>query len=61
LDKAIRNIAAVREAVGDQVDLLIEAHGRFDVPTGIKIAQEIAPFKPMFRKCLKRWRSVISR
>jgi len=48
LDKAIRNIAAVREAVGDQVDLLIEAHGRFDVPTGIKIAQEIAPFKPMF-------------
>ena len=48
LDKAIRCIAAVREAVGDSVDLLIEAHGRFDVPTGIKIAQEVAPFKPMF-------------
>ena len=48
LDRAIRCIAAVREAVGPSVDLLIEAHGRFDVPTGIKIAQEVAPFKPMF-------------
>ncbi len=48
LDKAIRCIAFVREAVGEGVDLLIEAHGRFDVPTAIKIAQEIAPFKPMW-------------
>ena len=48
LDKALRCIGAVRDAVGDQVDLLIEAHGRFDVPTGIKIAQEVAQFKPMF-------------
>lgn len=48
LNRALRCIAAVREAVGDSVDLLIEAHGRFDVPTGIRIAQEIAPFKPMF-------------
>lgn len=48
LDKALKCISAVREAVGPDVDLLIEAHGRFDVPTGIKIAQEVAPFKPMF-------------
>ena len=48
LDKALRNIAAVREAVGDSVDLLIEGHGRFDVPTGIKIAKELEQFKPMF-------------
>ncbi len=48
LDKAMRNIAAVREAVGDNVDLLIEGHGRFDVPTGIKIAKEIEQFHPMF-------------
>jgi galactonate dehydratase len=47
LDKALRCIAAVREAVGNEVDLLIEAHGRFDVPTGIKIAQEVAQFHPM--------------
>ena len=48
LKKAICCIAAVREAVGDEVDLLIEGHGRFNVPAGIRIAQEIAPYKPMF-------------
>jgi len=48
LDKALRNIAAVREAVGNQVDLLIEGHGRFDVATGIKISKELEQFKPMF-------------
>lgn len=48
LDKALRCVAAVREAAGPQVDLLIEGHGRFDVPTGIKIAKELEPFRPMF-------------
>ena len=48
LDKALRNVAAVREAVGNSVDLLIEGHGRFDVPTGVKIAKELEQFKPMF-------------
>ena len=48
LDKALRNVAAVREAVGPEVDLLIEGHGRFNIPTGIKIAKELEQFKPMF-------------
>lgn len=48
LDKALNCVAAVREAVGNHVDLLIEGHGRFDVPTGIRIAKELEPFKPMF-------------
>ena len=48
LDRALRNIAAVREAVGNEVDLLIEGHGRFNIATGIKIAKELEQFKPMF-------------
>ncbi len=48
LNKALRNVAAVREAVGNEVDLLIEGHGRFDVPTGIRIAKELEQFKPLF-------------
>ena len=48
LNKALRCVAAVREAVGDEVDLLIEGHGRFNIPTGIKIAKELEQFKPMF-------------
>ena len=48
LDTALRCVAAVREAVGEGVDLLIEGHGRFNVPTGIKIAKELEQFKPMW-------------
>mgnify|MGYP002513926835 CR=1 FL=1 len=48
LNTALECVAAVREAVGKEVDLLIEGHGRFNVPTGIKIAKELEQFKPMF-------------
>jgi galactonate dehydratase len=48
LDKALRCVAAVREAVGSGIDLLIEGHGRFNIPTAVTIAKELAPFKPMF-------------
>lgn len=48
LRQAVRCIATVREAVGEDVDLLIEGHGRFDVPTATRIAAEIAPFRPLF-------------
>ena len=36
LDRALRCVAAVRDAVGEGVDLLIEGHGRFNIPTAIK-------------------------
>lgn len=48
LDKALRCVDEVRRAVGSDVDLLIEGHGRFNIPTAINIAKELAPFKPMF-------------
>lgn len=48
LDTALECVAKVREAVGNGVDLLIEGHGRFDVPTGKKIAKELEQFKPMW-------------
>ena len=47
LNTALECVSAVRDAVGDEVDLLIEGHGRFNVPTGIKIAGELEQFKPM--------------
>lgn len=47
MQTAIDCVGAVREAVGNQVDLLIECHGRFDVPTGIRICHEMEQFKPM--------------
>lgn len=48
LNTALECVARVREVVGDCVDLLIEGHGRFNIPTGIKIAKELEQFKPMF-------------
>ena len=48
LDTALECVGAVRDAVGNGVDLLIEGHGRFNVPTGIKIAKELEQFKPMW-------------
>lgn len=48
LNTALECISEVRLAVGNEVDLLIEAHGRFNVATGIKIAKELEPYKPKF-------------
>lgn len=48
LDKALECIGVVRDAVGYDMDLFIEGHGRFNVPTAIKIAKEIEAFKPVW-------------
>jgi galactonate dehydratase len=39
-------VEAVRGAVGPEVELLIEMHGRFSPATAIKIARELEPFEP---------------
>jgi galactonate dehydratase len=44
--RALDAIAAVRDAVGPEVELMIEGHGRFDVPTAISFAREMARFRP---------------
>ena len=42
----IEIVEAVRGAVGNGIDLMVEGHGRFDVPTAIAVAEDIAPFHP---------------
>lgn len=41
-------VRAVREAVGESVDLLIEAHDRFTVSTAVKLGHALAEFNPMW-------------
>lgn len=48
LDRTLAQIDAVRSAVGRDVELFIEGHGRFDVRHAIKIAREIAQFDPVW-------------
>ena len=45
LHTALDCIAAVRDAVGGQTDLLIEGHGRFNIATAVRIARELEQFK----------------
>jgi galactonate dehydratase len=37
-------IAAVRETVGPDFEILIDNHGRFDVPTAIRLANALEPY-----------------
>lgn len=42
----IEYLAAIREAVGENVDLLLECHGRYDPPWAIKLAALARPYRP---------------
>ena len=37
-------IAAIREAVGPKVEILIDCHGRFDIATAIRLVNRLAPY-----------------
>src|SRR6185295_3043615 len=51
MDRAAKNrsialIEAIRSAVGPDVEILIEMHGRFSPATAVDIARDLEPFKP---------------
>jgi galactonate dehydratase len=45
-DLSVDIIRAVRDAVGDSVDILIEGHCRFNVATAVEFAEAIHQFRP---------------
>ncbi len=40
----VERIAAAREAVGPDIEILIDNHARFDVPTAIRLAKALEPY-----------------
>jgi L-alanine-DL-glutamate epimerase-like enolase superfamily enzyme len=42
--RAVEAVAAVREAVGDSVDMLIECHGRFNAKSAARAAETLRPY-----------------
>jgi galactonate dehydratase len=48
IDDAIMRISAVREAVGSDVGIGIDFHGRVHKPMAKVLAKELEPFHPMF-------------
>jgi galactonate dehydratase len=45
-DRSIDIVAAVRDAVGPTVDLMVEGHSRFSVSTALRIADRLADYRP---------------
>ncbi|HEY6430393.1 MAG TPA: mandelate racemase/muconate lactonizing enzyme family protein [Acetobacteraceae bacterium] len=45
-NRTIEIVEAVRAAVGPDIDLMIEVHGRLNVPTAIAMARALAKFEP---------------
>ena len=40
-------VAAVREAVGPEVDILVEAHAKFNVATAIQLGKRLEKYRPL--------------
>lgn len=48
IDFSMAIVGAIREAVGDGVDILIEAHDRFSATTAIEIGKRLEKYHPMW-------------
>lgn len=48
VDRTVAHTHAIREAVGPDMDLLVECHGRFDPPWAIELARRVEPYRPFF-------------
>lgn len=45
---AIRQFQAVREAIGDEIEIVFDVHTRLDLPDAVWLCQEVEPFHPFF-------------
>jgi galactonate dehydratase len=48
LRRMVDQIAAVREAVGPDVDICVDMHGRYDLVTGMQVAKRLEPLNLMW-------------
>jgi galactonate dehydratase len=48
IKETVARVAAVRKAVGDKVDLMLDAHGRLDPSTATILAKELEPYNLLF-------------
>lgn len=45
---ALKQFEAVREAIGDEIDIAFDVHTRLDLPDALWLCQEVEPFRPFF-------------
>ncbi len=46
--KMVERVAAVRGAIGPDVEMAIDMHGRYDIQSGIRVARAMEPFNLMW-------------
>jgi galactonate dehydratase len=46
VEQQVEYMAAIREAVGDEVDIILECHGRYDPQWAIELARRVEPYRP---------------
>jgi len=63
IDRMVKWVAHVRESIPANMDLACDMHGRYDAPTGKKVAKALEPFRlmwleePVPPKTSTRWRT----
>lgn len=48
LEEALMPIRKLRDTFGDRIDILVEFHAHWNVPSAIRIANALEPYKPMW-------------
>lgn len=48
IDDIVHHVAAMREALGPDVGLMLECHTRYDTESAIQIAKAVEPYRPMW-------------
>ncbi len=48
LDKALEPFARIRDAVGNRMDIMVELHSLWNLPTANRIARALEPFDPFW-------------
>jgi len=48
VERMVNQVAATREAIGPYVDLCLDMHGRYDLPSGIRVARALEPYTLMW-------------
>jgi len=48
LDSALEPFAKIRDAVGSKMDIMVECHSLWNLPTAIKISRALEPYNPFW-------------
>ena len=46
LRRALEPFEKIRKAVGDKIDIMVEFHSLWNLPTACRIAEAVKPFQP---------------